>query len=100
MNDNQSIFLKDTEGSFMSKRVIEITNATINLLKTNQNASCKQLKLYFTYNIKYIKLKFLLNKSTVTCKVYSSKYSIKHFLFSLRRPCAAYVNNQQPKNSY
>lgn len=42
MNNYQSIFLIDTEGSFMSKRVIEIANATINLLKTDQNASCKQ----------------------------------------------------------
>ena len=38
--DGQAVYI-DTEGSFMSKRIIEISNATINLLKNKQFRNCK-----------------------------------------------------------
>ena len=40
--EGQAVYI-DTEGSFMSKRIIEIASATINLLKMNQNADCNIL---------------------------------------------------------
>ena len=44
--EGQAVYI-DTEGSFISKRVIEIANETINLLQLqiNENDTCKIYKI-------------------------------------------------------